>query len=163
MVSKLAKTPNSKFFVGTLLFFLIALLLVLLDQLIKILVENRLDVGESIPIISNVFHISLTHNTGMAFGILGGQAALSMWIAIIVIGVVIYYFDEVTEPISRIALALILGGTIGNFIDRLKFGWVVDYLDFRIWPVFNLADMALTVGVVILIIMFWKAEREEKH
>ena len=135
--------------------------LVVLDQIFKSLVEKNIALGESIVIIPKILSLTLTHNTGMAFGMLSGQAVtLSMWIAVIVTGLVIYYYDEVTGILSKISLALILGGTIGNFIDRAKSGYVIDYLNLHVWPIFNLADIALTAGVVLLVIGFWK--REEK-
>jgi signal peptidase II len=76
-----------------------------------------------------------------------------MWFSIIVIGVILYIYDRLPkEKLVQIPLALVLGGTFGNLIDRFRFGFVIDFLDFRIWPAFNLADMAITIGVIGLII-----------
>ena len=92
----------------------------------------------------------------MAFGLFPGQYTLSMWISLVVIGLVLYFFDEIKEPVGRVGLALVLGGTIGNLIDRIVYEHVIDYLNFVVWPVFNLADMALTIGMILLIISYWK-------
>ncbi|MBU0461855.1 MAG: signal peptidase II [Nanoarchaeota archaeon] len=157
----MAATKNKnhgKFFINALSFFSIAVLLVILDQFIKVIIERKIMLGESITIINKFLYLTLTHNTGMAFGLFHGQYSFSLWISIIVIGLVLYYYDEMTSVAGRIALALVLGGTIGNIIDRLRFGFVVDYIHFPFWPVFNLADMALTVGVAILLMKYWKGE-----
>ncbi|MBS3098529.1 signal peptidase II [Candidatus Woesearchaeota archaeon] len=130
--------------------FSIALLVVIIDQLAKLLASKNIT---SLPIITNVFHLTYIRNTGAAFGILQNQQWLLVWISIIVIGAILYYFDKL--PKSKIAwtsIAFILGGTIGNLIDRIRLNYVIDFLDFRIWPAFNVADSALTVGAVILII-----------
>ncbi|GAJ17757.1 unnamed protein product, partial [marine sediment metagenome] len=78
---------------------------------------------------------------------------LLLWFAIIVVGVILYLYDKIPDETQiQIFTALILGGTLGNLIDRIKFGYVIDFLDFQIWPAFNLADSAITIGVIGLII-----------
>lgn len=126
-----------------------------LDQLIKSIVLKSLASGESFSVIGRFLQIRLTHNSGMAFGILQGQSTLSIWMAVIVTGLILYYYDEIKQTIPNIGLALVLGGTMGNLVDRIQFNYVIDYLDIWFWPVFNIADIALTVGVAFLIFAAW--------
>jgi len=79
-----------------------------------------------------------------------------------VFGLILYFYDEVKDILSKIALELIMGGTIGNFIDRIAYGYVIDYVNLRMWPVFNLADTALTTGVILLIVAYWTTERKDR-
>ncbi|HLF17436.1 MAG TPA: signal peptidase II [Candidatus Omnitrophota bacterium] len=129
---------------------------VLVDRATKIFFSGILDHGESIPIIQNVFHLTLVHNTGIAFGLFKDYGIVFIVIPVIAIFLLIfniYYYRHNNEFLDRIyivAFSLILGGAIGNLIDRIRFGYVVDFLDFRIWPVFNVADSAITIGAVII-------------
>ena len=138
--------------------FLSALILIFLDQLTKFIIKNSLKINESIPIIKNIFHITYTINTGSFFGILKGWQLPIIFFSIIVIGFIFYYLDKIKEKekLLQIFTGFILGATIGNLIDRLIFRHVIDFLDFRIWPVFNIADSFITVSVIFLIIYFWK-------
>ena len=81
-----------------------------------------------------------------------------IFISIIVIGIIFYYFDRIKEKekLLQVLVGFILGGTIGNLIDRVAYSYVIDFLDFRIWPVFNLADSFVCIGVIVLIIYLWK-------
>ena len=131
---------------------------ILLDRLSKIFFTNLLDYGESLPIVRNVFHMTMVHNTGIAFGFFKDQGIVFIIVPIIAIILLIfnvYYYRQNKEVISRgyiIAFSFILGGAIGNLIDRILFGYVIDFIDFRIWPVFNLADSAITIGALIIAI-----------
>jgi signal peptidase II len=133
-------------------------LVLLLDQLTKFLLSKSLYPGQSIPIIKNIFHITLILNTGAAFGIFPNATFFFIIISIFVIVLITHYTLHITLSAGRqahytkikIPLALILAGAIGNLIDRLKFGYVTDFLDFRIWPVFNIADSAITIGAIWL-------------
>lgn len=134
-------------------FFLIAFLILILDQLTKLLILRNFSTSQFK--LFNFLQIKYTANTGAAFGILQNQTTLLAWFSVIVIGVVLFYYDKITSK-NDVPLALILGGTIGNFIDRLSYGHVVDYIDFSFWPAFNIADAALTIGVIWLIFSFYK-------
>ena len=135
-----------------------ALIIILLDQTTKFLVKNALQLNQTLPIISNVFHLTYINNTGAGFGILKAQALILIFISIFVIGILLYNFDRIknNETLLQILAGFVLGGTIGNLIDRLAYGHVIDFLDFQIWPIFNFADSFVTIGVIGLIIYLWK-------
>ena len=129
---------------------------ILLDRLTKIYFSSLLSNGESLPVFPNVLHMTLVHNTGIAFGLFKDYGIVFIVIpifAIILLIFNIYYYRQNNEALSRtyiLAFSLILGGAIGNLIDRIRYGYVIDFLDFRIWPVFNIADSAITIGAVII-------------
>ena len=136
-----------------------ALIIVLLDQLTKFLIRINFQLNESIPIIKNVLHLTYVTNTGSAFGLFKNLNLFFVFFSILVIIMIFYYLREKIpekEKFLQLAIGLLLGGTIGNLIDRIKIGAVTDFLDFRIWPVFNIADSAVTVSVILLIILLWK-------
>jgi len=134
-----------------MLLYWIALALLLADQLTKSVIIYQLSVGDSIPVLKGIFHISFIHNTGIAFGMLqDNPLVLTIIITVCVIFLMVFSYKILSRPLwDRIAYGLILGGAIGNLIDRFRFGWVVDFLDFRIWPIFNLADSGITIGVIL--------------
>ena len=131
---------------------------VLIDRVTKVFFSDLLSYGETVPIVKNVFHFTLVHNTGIAFGLFKDQGIVFIVVPIIAVILLIfnvYYYRQNNEVISRgyiIAFSLILGGAIGNLYDRIVFGYVIDFLDFRVWPVFNIADSAITVGAFIIAI-----------
>ena len=135
--------------------FLTASLVFVLDRLTKIMVVNNIAYGQSIKILPKIFHLTLVLNNGTAFGLFKGQnilfAVFSLLAIILISGYVMTHKN--TGFAASAALGLILGGALGNLVDRIKFGHVIDFLDFRIWPVFNIADSALTVGTFVLIII----------
>ena len=136
-----------------------AFFVVLLDQFTKSLIRNNLKLGDSIPIINNIFHFTYVTNTGSAFGLFKSLNWFFMLFSIAVIIGIFYYLRRKInekEKFLQLAIGLLLGGTIGNMTDRILYGAVTDFLDFRIWPVFNVADSAVTVSVIILIILLWK-------
>jgi len=112
---------------------------------------------QSIPLINNFLHLTYIQNTGAGFGILKGSNTILIFISLIIIGAILYYFNKITKEKSiNLPIALILGGAIGNLIDRIFLGHVIDFMDLRIWPAFNVADSAITIGAIWLIIYFWK-------
>ena len=132
--------------------FLIPLLaaLVVADQLAKWAARNYLT--SPVPVIRNFFHLTFVMNSGLAFGFLQGTNDIFVWLYIVVLGLIIFCYDKFPKNrFSRVMLFFIIAGIIGNFIDRIVFGYVVDFIDFRIWPVFNVADIYLTVGIVGMI------------
>lgn len=107
----------------------------------------------SIPVIQDVFHITFVLNPGAAFGILAHQRSffIVMGIVIVILGGLFSPYIRRQCRIFRCGTALLLGGALGNLIDRMRFGHVIDFFDFRIWPVFNIADIAIVVGVAAII------------
>lgn len=139
--------------------FIITLLILLLDQFTKLAVAKNLLLNQSTPLISGVVHLTLIHNRGAAFGILKNQTTLFILVSIFAV-VLIYSVLRKGKykkfSFYSLSLALILAGAVGNLIDRLRFGYVIDFLDLRVWPVFNVADSAITAGAIMLgwIILF---------
>jgi signal peptidase II len=145
----------SQAFRGRGLVFAIAALVVLADQASKALVLRYLAVNEAwapIPDLSHLFTITHVTNTGAAFGLFQDRGMLFMIIAVVVVvAIVAYYRYLPTEHVLvRVSLGLQLGGALGNLVDRLRFGHVIAFFDFKFWPVFNIADASLFVGVLIL-------------
>lgn len=134
-------------------FFISALLVIVLDQITKYIVVNNMTLGESIPIINNVFHLTYILNPGAAFGMFADNRLFFIGIAIIVIMVVLWAYKEIMQSgwFIRYGAAFFLGGAIGNLIDRTRQGLVIDFFDFRIWPIFNVADIFICVGVGMII------------
>ena len=137
---------------------LTALAVVVFDQLTKFFIRKNFQLSESIPVVKNIFHLTYLNNTGSAFSIFQGFNLFFIIFSIVVIGAIIYYLKHIkeNEKLMQFAIGLLLGGTIGNFIDRILVGAVTDFIDFRVWPVFNIADSAVTISVVLLIILLWK-------
>lgn len=152
-----------------MLYYLIAVFVILLDQLTKWLIVKNMFFGESIPIINNVLYITSHRNRGAAWGILQGQMWLFYAITIIVIVSIMYYLHKAAKGkrLLGTSLALMLGGAIGNFIDRVFRQEVVDFIHTYIFgynfPVFNIADSALVIGVALLIIQMLLDERGSKE
>jgi len=134
----------------------VTLSIIFADRITKLFFTNLLSYGESLPVIRNVLHMTLVHNTGIAFGFFKDQGIVFILIPIIAVFLLvfnIYYYRQNNEVLSRIYIAsfsLILGGAIGNLIDRIIYGYVIDFIDFRVWPVFNIADSAITVGAIMI-------------
>lgn len=124
------------------------------DQASKAAVRHWLPLGTSVPIIEGVLDLTHVHNTGAAFGIFPGAMAWFMLAAVAVLAGIAYVWWRHTprDPWTVAALGFIAGGAAGNLIDRALLGGVTDFFDVRIWPVFNVADIALDVGVAILVV-----------
>ncbi len=141
-----------------LIVFSSALFVIVFDQLAKLIIRASLELNQSMPVIKNIFHMTYTTNTGSVFGILKNFQLPLIFFTVMVIGFILYYIDKIKEKEKALQLftGFILGAAIGNLIDRLIFGHVIDFLDFRIWPVFNIADSFITVSVIFFVIYFWK-------
>lgn len=129
----------------------IVLAILSLDRLTKLIVTSNLLYNQSLPVIKGIFHITLVHNRGAAFGILKNQVPLFIFTSVFAI-ILIYLNlkDKSHGKLYTVSLSLILAGALGNLIDRLLLGYVIDFLDFRIWPVFNIADSSITIGVILM-------------
>jgi signal peptidase II len=132
----------------------IAVAVVVLDQSVKAIVRATLGGGRVIELLGGAVRLDYTSNTGAAFGIFRAGGLLFALIASAVsLGIVLYYRRIAASPlVVRVALGLILGGAVGNLIDRLRFGYVIDFIDLRWWPVFNVADSSIVVGVCLLVL-----------
>lgn len=153
------------------LYYLFALIVIGIDQLTKWLVIQKMDLYESIPIIDHFFYITSHRNAGAAWGILQGQMVFFYIVTIFVIIGLVYYMEKYARnnKLTAVSLSLILGGAIGNFIDRLLRQEVVDFLDVMIFkydfPIFNVADSCLVIGVILIFIatiMEEKSKGQEK-
>ncbi|MFH1784431.1 MAG: signal peptidase II [bacterium] len=148
-----------------MIIYVIALVLLILDQISKYIIANNMLPGESLPVINNIFHITYVENTGAAFGILKGQNFFFIVISIIAIVYIVFFSKKALGRtiLPTVSLGIILGGILGNLADRLRLGCVVDFLDFQIWPVFNVADSGISVGAALLIIYLIKTDKTEKR
>lgn len=139
--------------------------LILADQAIKFLVVSLMELGESIPVFSGIFHITYIENPGAAFGLFANQRLVFIVAGILVIAASCLMYRRLMseKAIIRWGVALLLGGAVGNLIDRLRIGGVIDFLDFRIWPVFNIADIGICVGVALLMYaLIYDTEKEKQ-
>jgi len=136
------------------LFYLVSFLVFAIDLLIKSIVSIRLAPIRSMPLIKGVLNLTYVRNTGVAFGLFPGQRLFLVLIGIAVCAVVVYFYVNATreEVLFKAYLAMIMGGSLGNLYDRVFFGHVIDYIDFRVFPVFNFADIAINLGVFLIIV-----------
>ena len=131
---------------------LLVALIVAMDQASKLAVRAWMHPSDSFPLLPRLLHLTYVQNTGMAFGLFRGYPYVFVALAV---GVAVWIVRELRQGPQQgwamCSLALVLGGAIGNLLDRVRLGYVVDFIDLRVWPVFNLADSAITIGVSILI------------
>lgn len=155
-------------------FYMIALAVILLDRATKLLIIQTLRLGQGIPVIPGFFDIVFVLNPGAAFGFLATlseQVRNPLFILISVVAVILIIFYHTrylrSHRLVSVALGLVLGGAVGNLIDRLRYGMVVDFLDVHVgqyhWPAFNVADSAISIGVSLMILdmlLDWHRERK---
>ena len=147
------------------MFYIIIILIVIGDQLTKGLIQQSMVLNQSIPVWDGIFSITYIHNTGAAFSMLAGKTQVLALFQVIIIGVILGYYilkGRKSHPQLRISLAMIVAGGIGNLIDRLTLGYVVDFLDFHFWPIFNVADIGVSAGCVLLAGYVFFIEGKEK-
>jgi signal peptidase II len=133
--------------------FAVALLVFLLDQVLKSVVEGSMRLGESVELIPGFLSLTYIKNDGGAFGILGGSQVLLLAGSAVAIAVVLWMLlSGAGSRLTTLGCGLILGGAAGNLLDRLTAGEVTDYVHFSFWYIFNAADAAITVGVALLLI-----------
>lgn len=152
----------------------IASVIVILDQVTKMYIHSHFAVGDTVTVIPQYFNITYVRNTGAAFGILRDSLAsfretfflLMPPVAMIIIATILRGVSN-SDRWQILALSLIFGGAMGNYIDRLRFGYVIDFLDFHLrdfysWPSFNVADSAIVVGVGLLLLLMAFTKQPEK-
>jgi signal peptidase II len=138
---------------------LLALLVIVVDQTTKLVVLAAFETGEVRPVLP-FFNLVLVWNRGVSFGMLGSSGAAVRWLltgfALVVVIVLLVWLRRVDSRLTASALGLVMGGAVGNVIDRVRFGAVVDFLDVHAagwhWPAFNVADSAICVGAVLLVL-----------
>ncbi len=137
-------------------FFAAAILTLLVDQLSKALVRAYIPLGASVPIIPNAIYLTHTQNPGAAFGLFPNATMLLIIVALLVSAILLWLGRQGFDR-RRVAIAMgmMLGGAVGNLLDRVRFGAVTDFIDLKVWPIFNFADTALTFGALLL--LWWGA------
>ena len=150
-------------------FFLTGLLIIAVDQFSKAWIRTNLFEGQSL-LRAGFFRITHIHNTGAAFGLFSDQSFALTIVTFIVIAVLLVYvmvtyryFPLLDSGLGSLVLGLVLGGAVGNLIDRLRFGYVTDFIDFSFWPAFNAADSAITIGVMMFVYYIMRLAQTEKH
>lgn len=137
---------------------IISIILLCIDQISKLLVVNLLTKTDSITIIKNFFYLTYINNDGAAFSILVGKRIFLILIAVLVIVMLISYIkkNNIQNKLELVSISLIIGGSLGNLMDRVVRGYVIDFLDFKIFnynfPIFNLADTFIVIGVILLLL-----------
>jgi len=154
------------------LFLAIVLLIVTIDQYTKLWIRSNLALGQSILELG-FFRLTHIHNTGAAFGLFQGQSFSLTIISLVGVAVLLGYTIFIYRiyrhshflnyDLCKLALCLILGGTVGNLIDRLRFGYVTDFINFNLWPAFNIADSTVTIGVILFAYSLFSITRTTQH
>ena len=146
-----------------------AIFVILFDQVSKLFIQYKMEIGESIPIIKGIFHITYIENPRTSFGLFEYNTSFFVIAVLISVILVILIYKKIIfkkDPFMYIPLTLLLGGAVGNMIDRVRVdGRVIDFIDFKIWPVFNFADSAIVCGILVLLIhmLFRSPEKEDEE
>ena len=148
--------------------FILTIILVIIDLTVKLIIKNTMIPNQSITIINNFFYITYVKNTGAAWSILSGRKIFLIIFSLIVIISIIYYIIKRKENnrLESIGYSMVLSGAIGNLIDRIIYGYVIDYLDFYIfnydYPIFNIADILIVIGIIIIFISYGGKNEKKK-
>lgn len=144
------------------------LLFLVLDIVSKVLVSKYIILEKSIKIINDFFYITYVRNTGAAWSMFSSKSILVLLVSsFIILGIILYiYNNRPKNKLEKVAYSMILGGAIGNFVDRIIYGYVIDFIDFKIfgydYPIFNLADSFIVIGVILLVIYTWRCNNGNK-
>ena len=152
---------SSGFRLGDHVWLLLAPAAFALDQITKLFVRSNFQLGESWPA-TGFFRLTYGTNTGTAFGLFPDQTLALILASLVAIGFLIYFYRAhgLNRPLLRAAIGLQLGGAVGNLVDRLRTGAVVDFIDVGPWPIFNVADSCIVVGMIVLVSVLVLAERD---
>ncbi|MBK5245900.1 MAG: signal peptidase II [Peptostreptococcaceae bacterium] len=148
------------------MFYILILAVIVFDQLSKYYIQTNMDLNNSIPVIEGFFSITYIQNTGAAFSLLQGKTVVLILIQFFVILAIVVYVFLKKNPLHwtlLVSLAFIIGGGAGNLIDRISHGYVVDFLHFHFWPIFNIADISVCIGCGLLIIYVFFIEGKGKN
>ena len=139
-----------------------------IDLISKVIVSNLLEVYDSVKVINNFFYISYVKNTGAAWSMFSNSTWFVILLSLIII-VCLFIYIYKNKPgslMEKISYSMILGGALGNFLDRIIYGYVIDFLDFMVfgydYPIFNLADTFIVIGVIMLLICTWRCRDGNK-
>jgi signal peptidase II len=143
---------------------IITILIIIIDQIIKMLIVNNFSLFENIPLIKNVFNLTYVQNEGAAFNLFNGNTLFLIIMTLIVVTIIFLIIKKLNKK-EKIIYSILLGGIIGNLIDRIRLGYVIDYLDFKLinFPIFNLADICIVVSIGILVILSILEVKNEKN
>ena len=136
-------------------FFFISVIIFFIDRVLKLFVFRNFSQGSSFPIFKNILYVTPVCNSGVAFGLFKGLNLYILVATSFAVSIIIVYMIFIKKPKSRLlilALFLILSGALGNLTDRLIYGYVLDFIDLRVWPVFNIADSAITIGAILMLV-----------
>ncbi len=145
--------------------FILAAIILILDQASKFIISRVMSPGGSFPVIKNIFYLTHVQNKGAAFGLFPNQTLFFISVTLLTILLIIFFHQRLAKRGGSLscALGLILGGALGNLIDRMRLKAVIDFLDFSLkghhWPSFNIADSAITIGAVILLFSIFRKGR----
>lgn len=135
-----------------MVFWFTALVVLVLDQGSKWLIKENMELYQSIPIIPKVFHLTYIENPGAAFGILANQRMFFIIATLLILAFVYYFYRQLSgnQVLLKVSLGMVVGGALGNLIDRWRSGTVTDFFDFQIWPIFNIADTAVVLAMLYI-------------
>ncbi|MTV22819.1 signal peptidase II [Staphylococcus delphini] len=156
---------KQQYYIGLTLF--ITLIILIGDQLTKFIIRTQMTIGESFAVLPKFLYITSHRNNGAAWGILSGKMTFFYIITVIIlVALIVFYIKEAkNHMLMQIAISLLFSGALGNFIDRVSSGEVVDFIDTVIFgydfPIFNIADASLTIGVILLIIVLLKDQNQK--
>ncbi len=149
---------------------IISLIILVLDQATKLYVDANFRLHETVPVIRNFFHLTYVRNKGAAFGILSDNAVrIPFFITVSIVAMlgILWYIKSLrdNQKLAYFSLSLVFSGALGNLIDRIRLGEVIDFIDVfwqrHHWPAFNVADSAITIGVALLFIEMWREDRKK--
>ena len=148
-------------------FIFIIIIAFVLDQVSKILIMNNMKLNESVDVINNFFRVTYSHNDGSAFGMFGGKMIFIVIVSVLVLAYLLFelFYHKKRNLLVDISISLIIGGLLGNLVDRIYFGYVRDFLDFKIFnydfAIFNLADTFIVIGALIFLGGMFLEDRNE--
>lgn len=152
------------------MYYIVVIVWIALDGLTKHWIQTNMTLNDTIPVIDGIFHITYINNYGAAFSILEGKQGILLFVTgAALLGLTGYLIwarrKNKMKPMGLLALSTIIGGGLGNLIDRIRLGFVVDFLDFRVWPIFNVADIAVCCGCALLLfyVMVWEPRLEKQE
>jgi len=146
-----------------------SIIVFILDQLVKHSIQQHFVPGQSLTVIDGFFSLTYVQNPGAAFGMFAYQMPFLIGITLAVIAAILFFYRQIPpDLLLRLGVGLLLGGALGNLLDRIRFGYVIDYLDFYLspelaWPTFNLADCAIIGGVCLIVLRVWQTARTEER